>query len=65
MQASDAVGDERGYLVGLRPCTWDADSAPRFRRNHLMRLTAVYNASHERFGVMAEWTLDVAKADSL
>ena len=51
------AGDEAGFLVGIVPCTWDEESAPRFRAGHPLRTVAVYNASRERYGVMNQWIL--------
>jgi hypothetical protein len=55
-----AVGDEDGYLVGLRPCSWGGADAPRFRRDHLLRTRAVYDASKHHTGVMALWLMSVS-----
>lgn len=57
---SSAVGDENGYLVGLSTCRWDGEHAPKFRRDHLLRTRAVYNASMGHTGVMSLWLMDVA-----
>merc|ERR1711871_1332222 len=38
-------GNEKGYLVGLTPCTWSGQSSKRFRRDHLLRSRSVYNAT--------------------
>ena len=54
------AGNENGYLVGLRPCTWAGGEAPRFQRNHPLRTRAVYNASHGHTGVMSLWLMDVS-----
>ena len=55
------VGDERGYLVGIEPCRWGMDAAPRLRVGQPMRATAVYDATSTQTGVMAKlgvfWTL--------
>jgi hypothetical protein len=58
------VGNEAGFLVGLERCSWTADTAPTFARDHPMRLIAAYNSSAERFGVMAQWKFAVV-ADEL
>lgn len=55
------AGNEDGYLVGLRPCTWGSD-APRFQRNHPLRTRATYNASRVHTGVMSLWLMDVSAA---
>ena len=51
------AGNERGYLVGMRVCSWDRASAPRLRRGESLRVRAVYDASHYRVGVMAQFAL--------
>jgi hypothetical protein len=48
-------GNEKDYLVGLRPCTWGGQSPKRFRRDHLLRSRSVYNASTYQTGVMSLW----------
>jgi len=53
-------GNEEGYLVGLKPCIWDAAEAPRFRRDHLLRTRAVYNATTSHTGAMSLWLMSVA-----
>jgi hypothetical protein len=55
-----SVGNENGYLVGLRPCSWNGSTAPRFRRDHLLRTRAVYNATSYHTGVMSLWLMQVA-----
>jgi len=55
------AGNEDGYLVGLRPCSWGSD-APRFQRNHPLRARATYNASRGHTGVMSLWLMDVSAA---
>lgn len=57
---SAAAGSERAYLVGLRPCIWDADSAPEYARSHPMRTIAVYNATTRQTGVMSLWLMTAA-----
>lgn len=52
-------GDEDGYLVGLTPCTWGND-APRMRRDHLLRMRAVYNSTQHHTGVMSLWLMQVS-----
>lgn len=54
------VGDEDGYLVGLRPCSWSGANAPRFQRDHLLLTRAVYNATKAHTGVMALWLMSVS-----
>merc|ERR1719150_2794696 len=54
------AGNEANYLVGLRPCMWNASTAPRFRRDHLLRTRAIYNATERITGVMALWLMQVA-----
>jgi len=56
----DVAGDENGYMVGLSVCHWDGAHAPQFRRDHLLRSRAVYNASMYHTGVMSLWLMDVA-----
>jgi len=53
-------GNEKGYLVGLRPCTWSGQSPKRFRRDHLLRARSVYNASFYHTGVMSLWLNEVS-----
>jgi len=55
-----APGDEDGYLVGLSTCRWNATTAKRFRRDHLMRARAVYNNTMGHTGVMSLWLMDVS-----
>jgi len=57
-------GDERGYLVGLSPCSWGPATARRFRRDHPMRTRAVYNATQGHTGVMTLWNLQLAPAQA-
>jgi len=57
---SSEVGDENGYLVGLSTCRWNSTNAPKFRRDHLLRTRAVYDASMTHTGVMSLWLMDVA-----
>jgi len=54
------VGDEEGYLVGLRPCTWQGSQVRRYTRDHLMRTRVVYNASTYHTGVMSLWLSEVS-----
>merc|ERR1712091_575857 len=56
------AGNESGYLVGLRPCSWGGANAPRFRRDHLLRTRAVYNATTYHTGVMGLWLMQVSTA---
>mmetsp|Transcript_38711 Transcript_38711/g.86655 ORF Transcript_38711/g.86655 Transcript_38711/m.86655 type:complete len:491 (+) Transcript_38711:3-1475(+) len=56
----DEPGNEEGFLVGLRPCSWDGAKAPRFQRNHPLRTRVVYNASEAHTGVMSLWLMDVS-----
>jgi len=53
-------GNENGYLVGLTPCNWNSKEAPRFRRDHLLKIRAVYNASTSHTGVMSLWLMQVS-----
>jgi hypothetical protein len=55
------AGNEEGYIVGHGVCIWDGESGPVYNAFHPMVLTAAYNASEERFGVMAEWIFGVAE----
>uniref|UniRef100_A0A7S1LL98 Uncharacterized protein n=1 Tax=Alexandrium catenella TaxID=2925 RepID=A0A7S1LL98_ALECA len=55
-----AAGDEDGYMVGLSTCRWDGAHAPQFRRDHPLRMRAVYNASMYHTGVMSLWLMNVA-----
>jgi hypothetical protein len=54
------AGDQNGYLVGLTPCSWKEGEAPRFRRDHLLRTRAVYNATSNHTGVMSLWLMQVS-----
>jgi len=55
--SSDRAGDEKGYLVGLKPCFF---STPlKFKRGHLVRTVARYNSSEAHTGVMSLWFLKV------
>ena len=54
---SDRLGDEAGYLVGIRICTWSAETAPRYAIGHPLRAITVYDASEQQYGVMAQWLL--------
>lgn len=54
-------GNENGYLVGLLPCTWNGSNAPRLKRSHPLRTTAVYNASTYQTGVMSLWLMNGAQ----
>mmetsp|Transcript_137100 Transcript_137100/g.292827 ORF Transcript_137100/g.292827 Transcript_137100/m.292827 type:complete len:506 (-) Transcript_137100:17-1534(-) len=54
------AGDEDEYLVGLIPCVWNVRNATRFRRDHLLRSRAVYNARTNHTGVMGLWLMNVA-----
>lgn len=58
---SSTPGDEAGYLTGLDVCRWGPQDAPRFRRDHLLQIRAVYNASMMHTGVMSLWLMQVAK----
>lgn len=58
-----APGSEGGYLTGLTPCTWSSKDAPRFRRKHLLRTRAVYNASALHTGVMSLWLSQVSPVE--
>jgi hypothetical protein len=49
---NDARGDERGYIIGSRPCTWDGENALRFARSHPVRTIAIYNAAKQVDGAM-------------
>jgi len=53
-------GNEKGYLVGLTPCTWSGKAPKRFRRDHLFRSRSVYNATTHHFGVMSLWLTSVS-----
>jgi hypothetical protein len=53
-------GNENGYLVGLQPCFWEGDKAPRFRRDHKLRTRAVYNATSYHYGIMSLWLMQVS-----
>lgn len=57
----DEPGNEKGYLVGLTPCTWGGQSPRRFRRDHLFRSRSVYNATYTHTGVMSLWINTVSK----
>ena len=52
-----AAGDEAGYLVGVRPCTWNASTGPRILSDRPLRSIATYDAHEQRLGVMSQWTL--------
>mmetsp|Transcript_28828 Transcript_28828/g.89730 ORF Transcript_28828/g.89730 Transcript_28828/m.89730 type:complete len:209 (-) Transcript_28828:42-668(-) len=54
------AGEEDGYLTGLTPCRWAGGAAPRFRRDHLLRTRAVYNATSAHTGVMGLWLMSVS-----
>jgi hypothetical protein len=56
------AGNENGYLVGLKPCSWNGTNARRFRRDHLLRARAVYNATTYHTGVMGLWLMSVSAA---
>jgi hypothetical protein len=56
----DEAGNENGYLVGLRPCTWGGKHPKRFRRDHLFRSRSVYNATQYHTGVMSLWLGEVS-----
>jgi hypothetical protein len=57
------AGDEKGYLTGLRPCTWSlGENNTRFRRDHPLRARAVYDASSYHMGVMSLWLMSVSEA---
>lgn len=56
----DEPGNEKGYLVGLKVCTWSGKTARRFRRDHLLRARSVYNATFPHTGVMSLWLAQVA-----
>lgn len=53
-------GNERGYLTGLKPCTWGASTARRMRRDHKLRTRAIYNATSSHTGVMSLWLMQVS-----
>lgn len=61
------AGDEAGFVVYLRRCTWASGdrAAPRLRRGQHVRLIAVHNASEYRMGVMANWLLHVRPVDDV
>jgi hypothetical protein len=54
-------GNENGYLVGLLPCTWSGSNAPRLKRSHPLRTTAVYSAASYQTGVMSLWLMNGAQ----
>ena len=51
------AGNERGYLVGTRSCTWDLSDAPRLPPSRLLRTIATYDARSHQYGVMSEWII--------
>ena len=51
------AGNERGYLVGARSCTWGNADAPRVPLGRLMRTITKYDASTYLMGVMSIWVL--------
>ena len=61
---SDAVGDERGYVVGMEPCVFGYDHGLpppiRMRSDEVVRTESVYNTTYEHFGVMSLWLINVA-----
>jgi hypothetical protein len=48
-----AAGNERGFITGFRTCAWGGTDAPRFERDHPMRLIAYYDAREYITGAMA------------
>ena len=56
----DEPGNERDYLVGLFPCQWTPETAPRFRRDHPLRSRSVYSATEYHMGVMSLWLMSVS-----
>lgn len=60
----DEAGNERGYIVGQRSCTWDAYDAPHLKTGDMLRMTFVYNASRRQTGCMAFWYLHIATPSS-
>jgi len=56
-------GNEDGYMVGLIPCVWGGNDAPRFKRNHPLRTRATYNSSRGHTGVMSLWLMDVSPVE--
>lgn len=65
--SSEAAGDEKGFLVGIKPCQFGQPPLhppPRFRRGDLVRSTARYNSSEAHTGVMSLWLLKVVPVSS-
>ena len=61
--SSSAAGDEKGYLVGLRRCIFDAVKVPpRLRADALLRVVATYDAHAETMGAMAQFAVFAAPA---
>lgn len=46
------AGNEAGYVTGFRICTWGAEDAPRFPRNHPIRISGLYSAARYIPGAM-------------
>lgn len=64
---STKAGDEKGYAVGIPPCTWGPapmKSPPRFQPEDRLRIVSRYDARKEHYGVMCFWFLQVAVTTS-
>uniref|UniRef100_A0A0G4FW18 Uncharacterized protein n=1 Tax=Chromera velia CCMP2878 TaxID=1169474 RepID=A0A0G4FW18_9ALVE len=57
------AGDEKNYVVGIKPCIWGPPPLPpppRFRKGDKLRTVATYDASKKRHGVMSLWLMSGA-----
>ena len=52
-----SAGNEMGYLVGMRPCTWERANAPRLRFGQPLRVVSKYSAKRHLTGAMAGFAL--------
>lgn len=65
--SSDKAGDEKGFLVGIKPCKFGfppLQPPPRFRRSDLLRSVAKYNSTEGHTGVMSLWLLKVVPVNT-
>lgn len=65
--SSNQAGDEKGFLVGLKPCKFGfppLSPPPRFRRSDLVRSVAKYNSTEAHTGVMSLWLLKVVRVNT-
>jgi len=57
------AGDEKGYDVGIPPCTWGPppmQPPPKFKPEDRLRIVSRYDSTEEHLGVMCFWFMQVA-----